>query len=75
MSKQTAVDLFHDRIIEQLAGKKSITTNTVAKIWQECKAVEREQLVDAWYDGLDRLSAENGHKFYEKTYGKEAGCE
>ena len=79
--KMTAVDLFHDLMVAQLAGKKSITTNSIAKAWLECKAMERQQIEDAYCHGvidgagevLNRDSIKpDAVKYYEDNHGKEA---
>lgn len=78
MSKQTAVDLFHDGIIDLLRNA-SVNSNTVAKLWMKCKAMERYQIEDAYMtdsevedDAIDDLQ-EMAEQYYERTYGKEAG--
>lgn len=80
MSKQTAVDLFHDRIMELLRGAKSVNSNTVAIIWLECKAMEREQHGDTWLDSRVELPGfglinkpKSFEEYFNETYGKEAG--
>jgi len=80
MSKQTAVDLFHDGIIDLLRNA-SVNSNTVAMLWIECKAMERYQIEDAYMtdsevedDAIDDLQ-EMAEQYYERTYGKEAGHE
>ena len=76
MSKQTAVDKFHDGIIDLLCNT-SVNSNTVAMLWIECKAMEREQIEDAYGDGINahRVDFCNRNEYYERTYGKEAGHE
>ena len=80
MSKQTAVDKFHDGIIDLLRNA-SVNTNTVAMLWIEYKAMERYQIEDAYMtdsevedDAIDDLQ-EMAEQYYERTYGKEAGHE
>lgn len=74
MSKQTAVDLFHDGIIDLLRNA-SVNSNTVAMLWMKCKPVEREQIEEAYGDGINahRVDFCNRNEYYERTYGKEAG--
>jgi len=76
MKKQTAVDIFHDRVIEMLGRKRPLTTNEVAKTWLELKEMEKEQIVDAHIEG-QRLFDEHDHtqwtteqaeQYYKKTY-------
>lgn len=66
--KQTAVDLFHDKVNELIVGKKTITSNDLGKIWLECKEMEREQIIDALLFG-DVLSPNTAETYYKQTYG------
>jgi len=81
MSK-TAVDIFHDGITDLLRNA-SVNSNTVAKLWIECKAMEREQIMSDYSAGLGYGTAHyigdatdeeiDPANYYERTYGKEAG--
>jgi hypothetical protein len=72
-TKQTGVDLFHDKVNELIVGKKTITSNDLGKIWLECKEMEREQIAEAFtkgnrldvYDGTET----SGEKYYKGLYG------
>jgi hypothetical protein len=76
--KQTAVDLFHDKVNELIIGKKTITSNDLGKIWIECKEMEKEQKILNYYQGADDESVNHGagyismkdaEEWYDKTYG------
>lgn len=80
MSKQTAVDLFHDGIIDLLCNA-SVNSNTVAKLWMKCKVMEREQIEDAYCNGVIDGTGEilnrdtikpDAVKYYQDNHGKEA---
>ena len=76
MSKQTAVDKFHDGIIDLLRNA-SVNSNTVAKLWMKLKPTEREQIEEAYIDSEARYHSMNDAKamakhYYEETYGNEA---
>lgn len=73
MSKQTAVDKFHDGIIDLLCNT-SVNSNTVAMLWIECKAIEREQHFETYNQGLNS-NFQKFEEYYEQTYGKEASHE
>ena len=70
MSKnQTAVEWLLDRYI-QSSGIISIEDI------EQAKAMEREQIVEAWCDEVPRLVfGLKAEKYYERTYGKEASHE
>jgi hypothetical protein len=46
---QTAVDKFHDAVNDMIARRRPMTSNEVAKIWLECKEIEKEQMIDIVY--------------------------
>ncbi len=67
--KQTAVEWLLDRYI-QSSGIISIEDI------EQAKAMEREQIVEAWCDEVPRLVfGLKAEKYYERTYGKEASHE
>lgn len=51
----SAVDLFHDRVVELLRGKKSLTTNSIAIIWAECKELEDNQLIHVAIESIRNM--------------------
>jgi hypothetical protein len=78
MSKQTAVDKFHDAVNDMIARRRPMTSNEVAKIWLECKEIEKEQIMktarQCHFEGV-RQSAKNseeylqyGEQYYNETY-------
>lgn len=79
MSKQTAVEWFHEETwkIKMLLEKQQISIGEYAvaynDLFNQAKAMEREQIVEAYYDGtdLDSIFATSS-QYYEQTYGKEA---
>ena len=82
---KSAVDIFHDKIIELLG--QSVNSNTVAKIWIECKEVEKQQIIEAYKEGqlsiiqvlIDKFrfrlpdsitkDNEDAVEYYKQTYG------
>jgi hypothetical protein len=71
--KQTAVDKFHDAVNDMIARRRPMTSNEVAKIWLECKEIEKEQIVEAFKHGeLPELFVNlNAEEYYEQTYKTE----
>jgi hypothetical protein len=61
MSKQTAVQL----LVEQLDLRESMYLTT-HKIIDQALQLEREQIEDAFYEGVDGGS---GELYYKQTYG------
>ena len=73
--KQTAVDKFHDLVIDMLARKIPMNTNEVAKMWIECKSMEREQIIEACYNWYTSLKYTDSivvtklpEEYYKETY-------
>lgn len=72
MSKQTAVEWLIDEL-----SKNNVSTNSVierinneAQIWKQAKAMEREQIEDAYWEGGQDVPS-NGkqcEKYYNETY-------
>lgn len=65
--KQTAVEWF----VEQLENHNGITRNEFQNVIQQAKAMEKEQIIDAWIatdNELQRISAE---KYYNETFKTE----
>ena len=69
LNKQTAVDIFHNRVNELIKEKKTITTFVVDGIWLECKEMEKEQIEKAYDDAIMKGRQEDGEQYYEQTYG------
>lgn len=77
MSKQTAVEWFWNQLPDILPF--SLDTETAVKLQEakeQAKAMEQEQIVEAWCDEVPRLVfGLKAEKYYEHTYGKEASHE
>jgi hypothetical protein len=69
MSKQTAVDKFHDAVNDMIARRRPMTSNEVAKIWLECKEMEKEQIRKAYCDGEHYKDTKLTTDYYNETYG------
>jgi len=68
MSKQTAVDFFHDEV-NKLLPKKIITTNDIGLIWVKAKEMERQQIIDAYHKNPKEAKWKNiGVNYYNETY-------
>jgi hypothetical protein len=70
LNKQTAVDIFHNRVNELIKEKKTITTFVIDGIWLECKEMEKEQMIKTslfWsHSTVKRKDIED---YYNETYG------
>jgi hypothetical protein len=76
MSKQTAVDKFHDAVNDMIARRRPMTSNEVAKIWLECKEMEKEQIINSYRIGkvertLPTETLTTGEQYYNETYGND----
>lgn len=82
MSKQTAVEWLvqelkaHDFSPSDGMVKINIPLYLLEEKQSEAKAMEREQIVEAWCDEVPRLVfGLKAEKYYERNYGKEASHE
>jgi hypothetical protein len=69
MSKQTAVEWLVQEI-----NKISVSREAqlfIDKLKQQAKAMEREQIEDAWDDGIDSFSTRSAEQYFNETYGGE----
>jgi len=77
MSKQTAVEWLIQQLVEldkQLDGRRKNDDATViklnpTKIFEQAKEMEKQQIIDAWFDGYGG-SAHSEDEYYNETYGK-----
>ena len=65
--KQTAVDFF----FSELQRMQYFIGNDMLQAYNEAKAMEREQIVEAFRDGnwLIRMTPEECEQYYNETYG------
>ena len=65
MAQQTAVEWFFNNIKNHEVQAEHF------ELYQQAKAMEKEQIMDAWMDGMEgilhKIAAE---KYYNETYGK-----
>jgi hypothetical protein len=62
MSKQTAVEWLELKL-------KKLPFVDVVEVFQKAKAMEKEQIEDAWDDGIDSFSTRSAEQYYNETYG------
>ena len=62
--KQTAIEW----LVEQL--RKPNTDSYISKIIEQALAMEKEQIIDAWDDGIDSFSSRTAEQYYSENYGK-----
>ena len=73
MKTQTAVEWFQSQIINIVNGNCELSE---IEIYDQAKAMEKEQIQDAFYHGVDvdSWNVENPYveakQYYQKTYGK-----
>jgi hypothetical protein len=79
MSKQTAVEWLMPNILELslLLSLRRISQRNcelkMLKLFDQAKAMEREQIEDAWCDGNDsepkEITGDYAEQYYNETYG------
>ena len=75
MSKQTAVNWLRDEAIKLVAQAMQGTLNEdtleyqISQIVTKALQMEREQIIDAYYEGKEYGFKEQGEQYYNETYG------
>ena len=73
MSKQTAVEW----LIEELSKNDQRMLGKVLLIYEQAKQMEKEQIIDAWENGIDNCGEFNtptiatGKQYYNETFKKD----
>jgi len=70
MSKQTAVEWLHSEYIK-IFGELNPSTGKLYEIayaLEQAKAMEKEQIIDAYYEGKEYGFKEQGEQYYKETY-------
>ena len=66
--QMTAVEWLVKEISRDRVGRAIITT--FLKEFEQAKEMEKQQIIDAWYDGEAHWdSGKNGNEYYKETYG------
>ena len=68
MSKQTAVEWFAKNLKDFPHIKHS---QSFKDLVNQAKAMEKEQIEDAWDDGIDSFSTRSAEQYFNETYGGE----
>jgi hypothetical protein len=63
MKKQTAVDQLRDRLLKEFGFAYS------DNIHEELKAIEKKQIIDAFYEGCFDTNSWRDELYYNETYG------
>jgi hypothetical protein len=68
--KQTAVDIFHNKVNELIGSKIIITNNDLGKIWNECKNIEHSIFFHWYFKGKNNTKENKSFRqHYNETYG------
>jgi hypothetical protein len=70
MSKQTAVEWL---ITEVKKFNTIITREYMLMLFDQAKQMEKEQIIEAYYEGKEYGFKEQGEQYYNETYGGENG--
>lgn len=65
--KQTAVTWLISQIVEDQTIKAKSMTEWI-NIFEQAKAMEKEQIIDSWEDGQDSFSSRNAEQYYDETF-------
>jgi len=66
MKKQTAVEFLAKSLKDFPHIKHS---QSFKDLVNQAKAMEKEQIEDAWDDGIDSFSTRSAEQYYNETYG------
>jgi hypothetical protein len=69
--KQTAVEWLHSEYIK-IFGELNPSTGKLYEIayaLEQAKRMEKEQIIDAYYEGKEYGYKEQGEQYYNETYG------
>jgi hypothetical protein len=73
--KQTAVEWLYNELSKNNASTDSVIEkiNKESSIWEQAKKLEKEQIKDAYADGLNahRTNFCNREEYYNQTYKQE----
>ena len=65
--KQTAVEW----LIEQLENHNGVTKSGFKNVIQQAKAMEKEQIKDAWLNSLTKGDYNSAEEYYNETFKSE----
>ena len=73
MSKQTAVEWFESEAKKLKIPVDGVTQDSMIRILEQAKQMEKEQIMDAWSNGFDEddRATSNPFKYYNETYTNE----
>jgi len=71
MSKQTAVEWLQNELWSNYEFKSSKQKREFISKIEQAKAMEKEQIEDAWDDGIDSFSTRSAEQYFNETYGGE----
>jgi hypothetical protein len=68
MNKETAVEWLHMKLDVYFELFPS-EWQKLNQIIEEAKTMEKEQIEDAWDDGIDSFSTRSAEQYFNETYG------
>jgi|LakMenE01Jun11ns_1017448.scaffolds.fasta_scaffold9845448_3 hypothetical protein len=68
MNKQSSIDWFQEQIIQIVNGTCELTE---IQIFEQAKAMHKEEIIDAFYEGIEKESNEHGAMYLDKTEAKQ----
>jgi hypothetical protein len=68
MSKQTAVEFYRTEL-SALVSMKESKFQTENEIFERAKAMHKEEIQSAWYDGIMGGQCGDSEQYYNETYG------
>jgi hypothetical protein len=66
-NKQTAVEFYRTEL-SALVSMKESNFQTEKEIFEQAKQMEKEQIINAYYEGKEYGFKEQGDQYYNETY-------
>jgi hypothetical protein len=70
MSKVTAVEFLIDEIRKVIIENGRLDAISISELKMKAKAMEKQQIVEAYKADMIPMSDEDGEQYYNETYGK-----
>lgn len=66
-NKQTAVEFYRTEL-SALVSMKESNFQTESEIFEQAKQIEKEQIINAYYEGKEYGFKEQGEQYYNENY-------
>ena len=57
--------------VEWLISKLGISEITHKKLFEQAKKIHKQEIIEAWEDGIDSFSTRSAEQYYQETFKKD----